>query len=173
MIRLIAALDLKNGIAKNGQIPWDIPADRKYFVRQTKLCGGNVLTGKKTFVNTYSGPLQGRRNFILTRERSPILGTELVFDLEEFINSFDQDLWIAGGESVFAQVLNLKKADEVYLTQIEYDFDCDQFFPVLKQDFELARRSETLVQNGLKFTYAKFRKKADRLNTSDTPGYHF
>jgi dihydrofolate reductase len=155
MIRLIAAIDHKRGLARHGRIPWNIPEDEQYFTDQTKRYGGNVLTGATTFKKTYHGPLKDRQNFILTHDSTPIPGVTLVHDLDKFLKDFrDGDLWIAGGAGVFAE--SIKSADELYLTHIEDDFSCDQFFPEYKQNFKLAEQSEPHEQNGSSFYYARY-----------------
>jgi dihydrofolate reductase len=158
MIRLIAAIDRKRGIAKHGGLPWSIPEDGQYFTDQTKTHGGHVLTGGTTFRDTYKGrPLTDRQNYILTRDDTPIPDVTLVHDLSKFLEEFtDKDLWVAGGAKVFEQVIEAGKADELYLTRIDADFACDQFFPEYKETFKLAEESEVHEQNGFHFTYAKY-----------------
>lgn len=158
MIRFIVALDRKRGVAKHGYMPWSIPEDEAYFTDKTKSLGGNVLTGGITFREAYLGkPLNDRRNFILTRDTQPIEGAEVVNDLNGFLNNFKEDLWVAGGAKVFEQVID--QADELYLTQIDADFGCDQFFPNYEDKFELAQKTEVKEQNGFKYFYAVYKRK--------------
>lgn len=158
MIRLIAAIDRKRGIAKHGFMPWNIPDDEDYFTRMTKAFGGNVLSGGTTFREAYQNkPLEGRQNFILTHDSTPIESAQVVNSLDEFLEKFGQNLWIAGGAKVFDQVI--KKADELYLTHIDADFGCDQFFPVYENDFEPIEETARQEQNGFFFNYAIYRRK--------------
>jgi dihydrofolate reductase len=158
MIRLIAAIDRKRGLAKNGVMPWKIPEDEKYFTNQTKTHGGNVLTGSTTFWNTYHGkPLVKRHNYILTHKDTPIAGAVVVHDLDRLLEEFSgKELWVAGGAEVFKQIMAAGKADELYLTLIDADLGCDQFFPEYEKDFKLAERSEPREQNGYRFTYDRY-----------------
>jgi len=161
MIRLIAAIDRKRGLAKAGVMPWNIPEDEAFFTEQTKAFGGNVLSGGVTFRNTYkNGPLAKRQNFVLTRNPAPIEGVVVVNDLKKFLTEFKDELWVAGGSIVFDEVMTAGYADELYLTHIEADFGCDQFFPTYKDEFKLAEQSEEHEQNGFHFTYARYLKKA-------------
>lgn len=162
MIRLIAAIDSKRGIAKDGGMPWKIPEDEAYFTEETKKYGGNVLSGSTTFREAYkSKPLAGRQNYILTHDDSPIAGVTLIHDLDKFLEEFkDKDLWVAGGGKVFGQVIEAGQADELYLTEIEGDFECDTFFPDYN-GFELVSKSELRQQNGYKFRYAIYKKPSD------------
>lgn len=159
MIRLIAAIDRQRGIAKHGYLPWYIPEDEKYFTDQTKLFGGNVLTGGVTFRNTYHNrPLAGRQNFILTHSTDSIEGASAINDIETFLSDFHADLWVAGGSGVFEQVMANGLADELYLTHIDADFGCDQFFPDYESGFKLLEQSGQKEQNGFNFRYARYKK---------------
>lgn len=160
MILLIAAIDRKRGIARNGAMPWNIPEDERFFTDQTKTRGGNVLTGMATFHEAYKDkPLAGRQNYILTHSTEPIEGATVVNDLAGLLEEFkDKDLWVAGGTAVFQAVMDLGKADELYLTHIDGDFDCDRFFPEYEDTFKKVEESEVREQNGFKFTYAKYTK---------------
>lgn len=156
MIRLIAAVDRNLGIGKNGGQPWKIPDDESYFADCTKSHGGCILTGSVTF-KTFKQPLPDRTNYVLTSHEEPLQGAELVHDLATFLESFsDKDLWVIGGANVFQEVMDLDKADELYLTHIDADFDCDRFFPEFKDKFKLLESSEVQEQNGFQFSFAKY-----------------
>ena len=159
MIRLIVAIDRQRGLAKRGGMPWYIPNDEHYFTEQTKTHGGTVLTGGKTFREAYGAkPLADRQNYILTHDDTPIEGVTLIHDLEKFLDDFaDQELWIAGGATVFEQVIAAGKADELYLTHIDADFGCDQFFPAY-DGFALSQQGESQEQNGFNFRYNIYTK---------------
>lgn len=161
MIRLIAAIDRQNGLAKNGGMPWHIPDDERYFTEMTKSRGGRVLTGGRTFREAYIGrPLAGRQNYVLTRRTEHIDGVTLVHDLKEFISrDRQQDLWIAGGAEVFEQALEAGLADELYLTHIDADFGCDQFFADYS-DFEMTRQGKPREQNGFRYIYTVYAKRS-------------
>jgi dihydrofolate reductase len=161
MIRLIAAIDRKRGMAKGGILPWYIPEDEQYYDDSTKTHGGNVLIGATTFKTIGNRPMRGRQNYVLTRDKTPIEGVELVHELDKFVQGFqDKDLWVIGGANVFAQVIAAGKADELYLTHIEANFNCNQFFPEYEAAFRLVEKSELREQNGFIFYYAKYAKNA-------------
>jgi dihydrofolate reductase len=158
MIRLIVAADRKLGMAKSGIFPWYIPDDEAYYDEHTRTHGGNVLMGSTTF-RTLDGPMPERQNYILTHDKTPIEGVELVHNLEKFLRDFeDKDLWVIGGANVFAQVIQLGRADELYITHIEADFNCNQFFPNYEQGFKLTEKSDLHEQNGFIFHYARYDK---------------
>lgn len=149
MIRLIAAIDRKFGIAKHGFQPWNIPIDEHYFLEQTARHGGVVLMGKRTF-EVISHPLKNRRNIVLSRQTGHIEGVEVSDDLHMTLSTL-ADVWIIGGASVFEQTL--PHADELYLTRIDADFGCDQFFPNFEDRFKLVKKGDGQEQNGFNFRF--------------------
>lgn len=160
MIRLIAAIDRKQGIAKQNVIPWHIPEDQAFFDSETKKHGGHVLTGGVTFRVTYDGkPLADRQNYILTHETQPIKGARVINDLAEFLLEFhDKDLWVSGGAAVFRGVMETGYGDELLLTHVDADFGCDRFFPPYEEAFRLVEQGESREQNGFRFTYSRYAK---------------
>lgn len=159
MIRLIAALDDKRGIAKNGAMPWNVSEDEQYFTEQTKKYGGHVLTGGRTWREAYKEkPLQDRINYVYTRNQTPINGVKVINDLDKFlVQNGEQDLWVAGGGELFAQMIDKDLPMELYLTHIKGDYQCDTFFPEYADEirgFKLKSQSESRTQNGFEFYYA-------------------
>ncbi len=146
MIRLIVAIDNRRGIAKNGAIPWDLPDDRRFFSEQTRGKGGVILMGKRTY-DAIGHPLPGRRNLVLSKGHIPIPGAQIVNNLS-ILNTLS-DVWVIGGADVYNQAIS--QAEELYLTHIEADFGCDQFFPDYSEGFIQKWHSEIKEQNGLKF----------------------
>jgi dihydrofolate reductase len=159
MYRLIAAIDRKQGMAKQGFQPWYLPADEERFTELTKSDGGICLIGSTTFKTFKQGPLAERQNYVLTHDQTPIEGVTLVHDLDKFLKDFaDTNVWIIGGANVFAQVVEMSGSCELYLTHIEADFGCNQFFPDYSHGFQMTEQSGLHEQNGFIFTYAHYTK---------------
>jgi dihydrofolate reductase len=155
VIRLIAAIDTKHGIARASQIPWDLPSDRAYFKAQTLKFGGNILMGHKTF-SQLNNPLIGRTNYVASHLLISLPnGVALVNNLESFLNNFREDLWVIGGESIYAQTIG--RAQELYLTTIESDFNCDQFFPNFN-NFNLKSSNGPNKENNQTFYFEVFER---------------
>lgn len=60
-------------IGKANQLPWHFPADMKFFKSLTS--GSTVIMGRKTFdsIPVKFRPLPNRKNFVLTKEISPVI----------------------------------------------------------------------------------------------------
>lgn len=151
MIRFIAAIDEKQGLADAGGIPWQgkIPTDVKYF--RDKTLHGNVMMGYGWYKEQQK-PLPDRRNLVATTNPEKLReGFELVTDARKFLQETTDDIWVGGGAGLFASTLDL--ADELYLTQLQGDFNCTKFFPEFKDKFSLKSESEEREENGIKFRF--------------------
>jgi len=151
MIRFIAAIDEKLGIADEHGIPWQgkIPTDVAYF--RTKTINSSVMMGYGWYVEQKL-PLPSRQNLVATSNPEPLReGFVKVDDAREFLKNTDTDIWVGGGAGLFASTIDL--ADELYLTQLQGDFGCTKFFPGFKDKFELISESEPQTENGITFTF--------------------
>lgn len=134
-INLIVAVDEKNGIGKDNQLPWHLPADLLHFKKLTT--GFPIIMGRKTF-DSIGKVLPNRRNIVISRQSNlKIPGAEVTGSLQGALDlcKDEKDVFIIGGAQIFGQALPL--ADSIYLTVIEYDFDADTFFPPIdKQNWK-------------------------------------
>ncbi len=142
LVSIIAAIDEKRGIGKENKIPWDIPADRKWFKKKTM--GHVVIMGRNTYlsiVNVLGKPLPGRINIVVTNvPSSPVEDVYFVGSIADALDLAKKlekngEVFFIGGESIYKQSIDL--ADKLYLTLIKGEFNCDTFFPdysIFKKD---------------------------------------
>ncbi len=157
MIRFIAAIDSKRGIANEHGIPWQgkIPGDVAQFRAKTE--GGAVMMGYGWYVEQQQ-PLPNRRNLVATTKPEQLrAGFELVADARKFLQEFDGDVWVGGGAGLFASTLDL--ADELYITQLQGEFGCTKFFPEFQGKFELKSESDPILENSITYTFQVWRRK--------------
>jgi dihydrofolate reductase len=151
MIRLIAAIDIRRGLATDDGIPWRLPGDVAYFRERTAT--GAVLMGRATY-EEFAAPLGDRPNYVATRSSDSLRsGFEAVNDLDTFLDGPARldDLWVIGGTRVFAQTI--LTADEIYLTRVGGDFACTKFFPPHDHDFTRSHRSRPREENGIAYHF--------------------
>jgi len=151
MIRFIAAIDSKQGIANEHGIPWQgkIPGDVANF--RAKTLHGAVVMGMGWYKEQIK-PLPERRNIVATSDPGPLRpGFEAVADANKFLEQATEDIWVGGGAGLFASTLD--QADELYLTQLDRDFKCTKFFPKFKDQFVLKTESEPMTENGITYTF--------------------
>lgn len=127
IISIIAAVADNMVIGDKNSLPWNLPADMKYFKKTT--LGKPIIMGAKTF-ESIGKALPGRKNIVLSFDKDYkaegcIIATSIEQALEEVEEN--EEVMIAGGASVYKQFLPL--ANRLYLTFIHHDFKGDAYFP--------------------------------------------
>ena len=128
----IVATDRNGTIGKDGQIPWHLPADLRFFKRTT--LGHPVIMGRKTFASI-GRPLPKRTNVVLTRDAFfTATGVVVCHSLGEALAhpavTADEEAFIIGGGELYRQ--SMDAVDTVYLTIVDADIPAgDAFFPAL------------------------------------------
>jgi dihydrofolate reductase len=163
---IIIAVDQKNGIGKNGVMPWHFKKELNHFAKITKTTDfpekeNMVIMGRKTWESlpeTFR-PLPGRKNVILTKNKDlKIKGAEVFNSMEEAIESADEKtekIFIIGGGEVFRQGLELEDLDGIYLTRVNKTYDCDTFFPEVPSRFQNKEKLGEDEEKGVSFEYFK------------------
>ena len=125
-ISLIAALDENFAIGRNGQLPWHLPDDLRWFKQLT--VGKHVLMGYNTAVSI-GRTLPDRTNLVLSRKHeAPFPGQITVRSVEEAQALCGTGLMVIGGGQVFSEAM--PKARRMYLTWVGAAIDgADTFFP--------------------------------------------
>lgn len=158
MIRLIAAIDDRRGVANEQGIPWHgkIPRDTKYF--RDKTAHGVIVMGYGSYVE-FDRPLHDRTNFVVDRPGTEALrpGFEGVNDVASFLREHaNDDVWIIGGAALFATTI--ADADELLLTQLQGDFHCTKFFPTFSDTFDMAKTLGPFVESDITFRFETWRR---------------
>ena len=127
-VSLLAALDRRRAIGRNGAMPWHLPDDLKRFKALT--LGKPVLMGRKTAL-AIGRALPGRSNLVLTRaNEAPFPEQRVVHSLEEALSASAtaEELVVVGGGEVYS--LAIACATHLLLTWIDAETpDADTFFP--------------------------------------------
>lgn len=128
-ICIIVACGENNAIGKDNKMPWHLPADLKYFKKQTTGC--SVIMGRLT-MESIGKALPNRRNIVISRQSGfKYEGAETANSLTNALAlcETEEKVFIIGGGQIFKQSLEL--ADSVYLTRIHEEFEADAYFPHL------------------------------------------
>lgn len=129
MITIIAALDRRQAIGYENNLLFHLSADLRRFKALTT--GHTVIMGRRTFESLPKGALPNRRNIVLThRTDAAWPNTETFVSLQEALAACrpDEDVYIIGGASVYAEALPL--ADRLCLTHVQAEApQADVYFP--------------------------------------------
>ena len=161
-MKLIAAVDLKNGIGKkNGELLFHIPEDMKRFKKLT--VGNTIVIGRKTLESFPGGrPLPDRRNIVLTRNKdyhadgAEICGS--VARLRGKLPFIKGEVYAAGGGEIYRQLLPL--CDTAYITRIAADGGAEVFMPPMGDLWRLVEKSEKREYNGIEYWFETYKRSA-------------
>lgn len=157
-ISIIAAIDDKRGLGKDGILPWKLPLDLRRF--RTLTMGTYVLVGRVTWEKMES-KLEGRSVILVTKNINYISTKPITF-LARSIDSVLQyahfqgieSLFVIGGESVYKQTINL--ANKLFITRVHGVFDCDTFFPEINLNEWRIISQEKRNENDINFTFERY-----------------
>jgi len=144
---LIVAVDFKtNGIGVNGQIPWNIKDDMKWFKNMTT--GNTVIMGRKTY-ESLGKPLKNRLNIIISKSWTPDCdlneNVRIASSAEEALQIAENEkfgmIFVIGGASIYKEFLSKNLIDNIYIDYIhnEVKYEYDTFFPYTRADLVYSR----------------------------------
>lgn len=134
-VALVAAVAKNRVIGAGGALPWHISADLKRFKQITM--GKPVVMGRKTF-ESIGRPLEGRANVVISSSNDyqpsgvtvvPSFADALKLGQTIAEANEDGEVMVIGGAQVYHDAL--VRADRLYLTEVDAEYDGDVFFPEL------------------------------------------
>ncbi len=165
---IVVAMDQKQGIGKDGKIPWHLPEDLKYFKEITTTTKDStkqniVIMGRKTWesIPEKFRPLPQRINLVLTRNKE-FLFPENVYsaaNLEEAFQKLEEgnlkgkfeSVFVIGGGQIYGEAIEQPQCRRLYVTHVEKVFECDTFFPIFKNNF--SKKEDTEIKKSKIFSY--------------------
>lgn len=151
-IKAIAAVSLNGVIGKNGELPWRLPGELKWFKKIT--LGHIIVMGRKTW-ESLPGALPGRENWVLSRTSNSSQNPPFFTSFEQVVKQArGQTIFIIGGGEIYSTYLAV--CEELYLTEVQQTVEGgDAFFPPYEEEF---KHIETLEENS-EFIVRKWRRK--------------
>ncbi len=156
-LSLIVATERHNGIGIRNTLPWRLPEDLAFFKRTTT--GHPIIMGRKTF-DSIGKPLPNRRNIVVTRNPQwSHPGVDVASSLAEAAQlAGDSEAFVIGGAQIYLEALPL--ASNLVVTEIDADFECDAFFPVIDKAvwIESSRDAHHSESSGLNYAFVIYRR---------------
>lgn len=135
MVSCIVAMNADSVIGVNGQIPWYLPADLKFFRKTTTP--HHVIMGRQTY-ESIGKPLPNRINIVISRNAYYLsTGCLIAHSVDEALSMAadhgETEAFIIGGSQLYQSTSEIW--DKLYLTTVDKEVEGgDAFFP--KIDFE-------------------------------------
>ena len=152
------------GIGMEGDLLVHLSEDLRFFRENTQGC--TVILGRKTLAGFPGGrPLKNRRNIVLTRGNTPIVGAELCHSIDDVLHLASEaeketPVWVIGGGEIYRQLLPY--CTMALVTKTEIETEADAYFPDLDADpaWELLEQSDEKEENGIRFRFLTYRNTA-------------
>jgi dihydrofolate reductase len=131
MLSHIVAASENNIIGREGNLPWRLPNDFKYF--KNKTWSMPVIMGRNTF-ESLKKDLPGRINIVVTKKTDwHPKNVFIVHDISDAIQKAKEcdanEIFIIGGGEVFKQTM--ENVDRIYLTRVHTTVEGDTSYPKL------------------------------------------
>lgn len=130
ILSLIAAASENGVIGRDGDLPWRLPDDMRFF-RETTM-GHPIIMGRRTYESN-RGPLRGRLNIVVSRTLedprvrvAESLGGAIEI-AREALGGGDGEVFVIGGARLYGEALPI--AQRIYLTRIHAEIEGDTRFP--------------------------------------------
>ena len=148
-INIIAAVARTRAIGIDNKLIYWLPNDLKRFKALTT--GHTIIMGRHTFESLPKGALPNRRNIVLSRTATEFAGCDTYASIDEALAHCgdDEDIYIIGGASIYAQALD--RAQRLCLTEVARG--CRRLLPRLQRmarDLARAPRQRRASRSGLR-----------------------
>lgn len=149
----IVACSKNRVIGTQGDLPWSLPEDMKFFRDTTK--GHIMIMGRKTFDSFKGRALPNRYHIVITRdpskhqfpssESSPVIFVGSLEDALEkastLTHKWGEEVFIIGGGEIYRQ--SLARAHKLLVTLIDQEFQGDTYYPDIDEKvFKLIEKKD-------------------------------
>ena len=173
IISSIVAVAENGVIGLDGDIPWYLSSDFKYFKKTTM--NAPIIMGRNCF-ESIGRPLPKRLNIIISRDPFYVVSGALVVHsineaLELAAESNPEECFIIGGGEIYRQTIDIW--DKLYYTEVHMTPEGDTFFPEVNwEEWSLISRTyhEKEEKDDCDCTFKVFIKR--ELQDSNIPSGH-
>ena len=160
-VDLIVAIARNGVIGKDNQMLWHVPEDFAHFKSTTM--GHAVIMGRKTW-ESIGRPLPGRTNVVITRQTDYVAsGAHVVPSLDDALLYLRNEarVFVIGGGEIYRQAL--PKADHLWVTVMDADFEGDTRFPDIDPtlwEAECLKELEPTEKRPFKVSFLKYHRRS-------------
>lgn len=159
-LSIIAARSTNGVIGRAGNLPWNLPADMKFFRETTGKCP--LIMGRKTF-DSLPNVLFDREHLVISKSIHYVSNRQVkVFNTLEgairYVGS--QRTFVIGGGEIYEQTIDL--CNEIFMTEVRSDIEGDVYFPQmdwLEWNSENIMEEKVSLSNQLEFSIYRYWRK--------------
>jgi dihydrofolate reductase len=168
MFNIIVACTLNGGIGRNGTIPWKAPLDLKQFYKLTTMRPKDktnvLIMGRRTYQSIINKPLKDRVNIVVSNTLEPDDHIIVAHDFNSALNiSYNikdvHNVFVIGGSEIYKEAIIHKDCENIYLTQIKENIECDTFFPIdLLTNYNKNILEADIIDNNISYDMLLYKK---------------
>ena len=162
-MNIMVTVDERWAIGSGEKLLVQIPRNQKLFMEET--AGKVVVVGRKALQTFPQGlPLQGRTTIVLSKNTEyKVKGALVVHSVKELLEELKkyptEDIYVVGGESVFAQLLPY--CNVVHVTKIDHAYAANKHFANLDTDpaWTITAESDEQTYFDIAYEFLKYERK--------------
>ena len=160
ILKLIVCCDKNYGIGINNNLPWNIKSEMNIFKQKTIGNKNNcIIVGKNTYLSIPDKfrPLKQRMNYVITSDKQFINNNNVEYininNITDIFKKKYDEYWIIGGENTYNFMLNNYKIEEIHITIIDTDYNCNKFFTFAKHKYNKVSEYKNSEDNYIHYIY--------------------
>ena len=164
-MNMIVAFCKNRGIGIGNTLPWHIQDELKYFKHLTSSNGNDcIIMGKNTWLSLPKKPLPKRTNIILSKslKKNKLPKNTLLFNNKEnlikYVTEKKHTSWVIGGEKIYNSFISSNELENIYVTFINENYNCDTFFPKIPKKFKCIEKSSYKMSNNIFYRFEIYKK---------------
>ena len=136
---IICTTDNANGIAKEGELPFDCKSCVTFFKKTTVGNNRNAIIMGRITYETFGDALPDRHNVVVSRtlrqeDHHDITVCSSFYEALSVLGGGSKkydEIFVVGGESLFNEAVHnyLYLYNKIYISRLKNSYNCDQFFP--------------------------------------------
>jgi dihydrofolate reductase len=131
MINLMVCCAENRVMGRENRLPWRIPEDLRQFHEET--AGKTIILGRICYQTWPRAREDGRRLVVVTSDlalaRDGVRVARSVPEALEAAEGLPGEIYVNGGERIFAEVLALPRPMRLHLTLVHAEVPGDRYFP--------------------------------------------
>lgn len=173
---IVAASIINRGIGINGQLPWAISEDLKFFSKVTsnnfdKNKKNALIMGRKTWDSIGRKPLKNRIVAVISSSLQSDGDNPDVYIFRSLSDSLNilindnkvENIFICGGESIYKEALKENFVNRIYLTRVALDnLEFDTYFPEIPEVFLPIYMSQTFCSKDVSYDFMIFENQGNK-----------
>ena len=127
---IISAMAETNRVIGGEQgLPWHIPEEYQHFLNHIK--GNVIIMGRKSWEIFSKDLAESIANIVISRstEITDAIHADSLESALSKATSYEQDIYITGGATIYALALENNLVDEMYLSYIPGNYEGHTYFP--------------------------------------------